>query len=62
MDQICIKRLEVFAKHGEAYFRERETALAKSLQTKEKSIISCGGGIIKIYFHLQFSFMQGNTL
>ena len=38
---------EVFAKHGEAYFRERETALAKSLQTKEKSIISCGGGIIK---------------
>ena len=36
-----------FETHGEAYFRAKETRLARELANKEGVIISCGGGIIK---------------
>ncbi|MDX8418493.1 shikimate dehydrogenase [Stecheria sp. CLA-KB-P133] len=36
-----------FETHGEAYFRAKETRLARELASKEGVIISCGGGIIK---------------
>lgn len=36
-----------FETHGEAYFRAKETRLARELADKEGVIISCGGGIIK---------------
>lgn len=35
---------DIFEKHGEDYFREREIVIFKSLINKEASIISSGGG------------------
>lgn len=37
---------EIFAKYGEAYFRELETAVLKELlASKEQTVISSGGGV-----------------
>lgn len=37
---------EIFAAHGETYFRDLETALLKSLKGKEPMVVSCGGGAV----------------
>ena len=37
---------ECFEKHGETYFRDLESNLAKSIPANG-SVVSCGGGIIK---------------
>ena len=52
MDTLLEQQLGVsirtcFETHGEAYFRAKETRLARELANKEGVIISCGGGIIK---------------
>ena len=49
MDELIAKRecmpiSEIFEKHGESYFRERETGLLAELQKKDGVIVSCGGG------------------
>jgi shikimate kinase len=49
MDEIIEKRenkriSDIFAEHGEEYFRELETALLLELQSKENLVVSCGGG------------------
>lgn len=49
MDRVIADRegmpiTEIFARHGEAYFRDLETALLVELQSKENAVISCGGG------------------
>ena len=40
-----MKISEIFAKHGEPYFRNLETGLLIELQEKKNVIISCGGGV-----------------
>lgn len=35
---------EIFAQKGEAYFRDAETKLLTELQTRDHTVISCGGG------------------
>lgn len=37
---------EIFEKYGEAYFRDLETAYLQEMQKKEKTIVSCGGGMV----------------
>lgn len=37
---------EIFEKYGESYFRDLETVYLKEMQQKEKTIISCGGGMV----------------
>jgi len=37
---------EIFAKKGEPYFRELETKTVRLLSLLDKSVISCGGGIV----------------
>lgn len=37
---------EIFAKHGEAYFRTLETEVAEVLSHKERLVIATGGGMI----------------
>lgn len=37
---------EIFAKKGEPYFRDLETALLKSLSNAEGNVISTGGGMV----------------
>ena len=36
----------IFARHGEPYFRERESEALRSLQTSRRLIIATGGGIV----------------
>ena len=38
--------VDIFAKKGEAYFRELEKELLKELSVKKDLVISCGGGLI----------------
>lgn len=49
MDQVIAEREamcipDIFAVYGEAYFRDKETALLVELQKEKNVIISCGGG------------------
>lgn len=50
MDQVIAEREEmsipdIFDTYGEEYFRNLETNLLKELQTGQKCVISCGGGV-----------------
>lgn len=49
MDQVIAKREkmsipEIFAAHGEEYFRDLETGLLVEMQSRKNTVISCGGG------------------
>ena len=51
MDQLIEKQqnmaiTDIFAQHGEAYFRDLETELLRSLGTEENLVVSCGGGTV----------------
>ena len=37
---------DLFAKFGEAYFRDCESKAIQKLQDKKKAVISCGGGAV----------------
>ena len=37
---------ELFARYGEAYFREKETAYLQSLGSRAPAVVSCGGGVV----------------
>jgi shikimate kinase len=37
---------QIFAKHGEAHFRDLETAALESMETRDRCVISTGGGVI----------------
>ena len=50
-DQLIVKRAgmpisEIFAQHGEKYFRDLETAELESLEHLRQSVIATGGGVI----------------
>ena len=50
MDQLIAQREnlsipKIFEEKGEAYFRNVETELLMELQSGEKTIVSCGGGV-----------------
>ena len=49
MDQVITEREkmsipEIFAVHGEEYFRDLETGLLVEMQSHKNTVISCGGG------------------
>lgn len=51
MDELIEKQqkmaiTEIFEKYGEAYFRDLETELLRSLTDKTDLIVSCGGGSV----------------
>jgi len=51
MDQMIVERegmsiSDVFANHGEDYFRDVETKLLIEIQTQENKVVSCGGGVV----------------
>ena len=37
---------EIFARHGEAYFRELERTVVEEVSLEENTIIFCGGGVV----------------
>lgn len=50
MDEIIAQRegmsiSDIFALHGEEYFRDKETSLLIELQDKKNVVVSCGGGV-----------------
>lgn len=50
MDQIIAERegmsiSDIFAEHGEQYFRDAETNLLIEMQSRKNTVISCGGGV-----------------
>ena len=51
MDQVIAEReglsiLNIFAAHGEEYFRDLETELLAEMQSHKNTVISCGGGAV----------------
>ena len=51
MDQMIVEEQgmpisDIFAKHGEEYFRDIESNTLISLQEKENMVVSCGGGVV----------------
>ena len=51
MDELIASREEmsipdIFAKHGEEYFRDLETNLVIEIQSEENKVVSCGGGVV----------------
>ena len=50
-DAVIVERVgmpiaEIFAQHGEAWFRDQETAALHSLEVLDRVVISTGGGIV----------------
>ncbi len=50
MDELIARRegmsiSDIFAVHGEQYFRDAETNLLIEMQSKTNAVISCGGGV-----------------
>ena len=51
MDQLIVERegmsiSDIFAKHGEPYFRDLETNLLIEIQSEQNKVVSCGGGVV----------------
>lgn len=51
MDQLLVEREgmsipDIFAKHGENYFRDAETNLLIEIQSSQDKVVSCGGGVV----------------
>lgn len=47
----------IFKEHGEAYFRDVESEILKSLMCLDNVVISCGGGIVER--EINKSYMNG---
>ena len=45
VDQEGMSIPDIFSSYGEAYFRNLETELLVRLQSRENTVISCGGGV-----------------
>lgn len=52
----------IFEAHGEAYFRQRETAILQTLSQQSPSIIACGGGVPCFNNNLQWMNDNGITV
>ncbi len=51
MDEMIVCRegmsiSDIFAKHGEEYFRDAETKLLKEICLQDNKVVSCGGGVV----------------
>lgn len=51
MDQLLAEREgmsipDIFAKHGETYFRDAETRLLMEIRPEQDKVVSCGGGVV----------------
>lgn len=67
MDQRIVKREgmeinEIFARHGEDYFRNLETQTLRELDSVKPTIISCGGGIVLREENIRLMQEMGRTV
>lgn len=56
------KVYEIFAGRGEKYFRERESALLRSLSEKSDILIACGGGTPCYNANMEYMNSMGITV
>lgn len=66
LDELIVKRegraiTEIFAKSGEACFRQKEIELVKEFSAQGNLIISCGGGVVLAKENLE-NLKRGGTL
>jgi len=57
-----MKITQVFAKHGEKYFREIEKATLQEISTEDNMIISLGGGTIADQLNVNFMKAKGEII
>ena len=53
---------EIFAEHGEAYFRDLERRMLHEVAEFEDVVISCGGGTPCFYDNIQYMNQQAETV
>lgn len=53
---------EIFAKYGEAKFREFETEIIKNVSGKDGCLISCGGGVVKSETNMNYLKQTGKIV
>lgn len=53
---------EIFKSKGEAWFREQEHSLLRTLSRHENAVISCGGGTPCYYDNMEFMNSHGVTV
>lgn len=51
MDEVIEEReekkiVDIFADHGEGYFRQREKAVLQDIAKRSNLVVSCGGGVV----------------
>lgn len=53
---------EIFARHGQEYFRDRETQTLRELSKIKPAVISCGGGIVLREENIRLMHAIGKTI
>ena len=53
---------EIFARHGQEYFRDRETQTLRELSKIKPAVISCGGGIVLREENIRLMQATGTTI
>lgn len=53
---------DLFAEHGEAWFRERESALLRELGGFDRTVIACGGGTPCFDYNMDYMNANGLTV
>lgn len=53
---------EIFARHGQEYFRDRETQTLRELSKIKPAVISCGGGIVLREENIRLMQATGKTI
>ncbi len=63
IEKTCNKSInEIFVEHGEKYFRNIETEVLFSLESKNKLVISCGGGLPCFNNNIEFINKNGISI
>lgn len=57
--QLLLPVTEIFAVHGEEFFRQRETALLPEIISREHQVIATGGGMLTNHGNLAAAFANG---
>jgi shikimate kinase len=57
--QLALPVTEIFAAHGEDFFRQRETALLPEIIFREHQVIATGGGMLTNHANMAAAFANG---
>jgi len=57
--QLSLPVMDIFAMHGEDFFRQRETALLPEIISREHQVIATGGGLLTNHGNMAAAFANG---